>query len=128
MPQSIENGFQIDVKVTHLPDYELQAPYKHFFSYQITIKNFGNQPAQLVSRFWKIIDGSHEPEYVNGLGVVGQQPILEPGETFTYTSACPIISAIGQMSGYYTFLNLMDQTTFKVHTPAFELVTTYSLN
>ena len=128
MPQSIENGFQIDVKVIHLPDYELQAPYKHFFSYQITIKNFGNQPAQLVSRFWKILDGSHAPEYVNGLGVVGQQPILEPGETFTYTSACPIISAIGQMSGYYTFLNLIDQTTFKVHTPAFELVTTYSLN
>lgn len=128
MPQSIENGFQIDVKVTHLPDYELQVPYKHFFSYQITIKNIGNQPAQLVSRFWKILDGSHAPEYVNGLGVVGQQPIIEPGESFTYTSACPIISAIGQMSGYYTFLNLMDQTTFKVQTPAFELVTNYSLN
>jgi ApaG protein len=111
-----------------MPDYELQAPYKHFFSYQITIKNTGNQPAQLVSRFWKIIDGSQAPEYVKGLGVVGLQPVIESGESFTYTSACPIVSEIGQMSGYFTFLNLVDQQTFQVNTPAFELVTNYSLN
>ena len=97
MPQSIENGFQIDVKVTHLPDYELVGTDSH-------------------------------TTMINGLGVVGQQPILEPGESFTYTSACPIISSIGQMSGYYTFLNLVDQSTFKVHTPTFELITNYSLN
>jgi ApaG protein len=128
MPQSTEKGFKITVKVTHMPDYELQAPYKHFFSYQITIKNTGNQPAQLVSRFWKIIDGSQAPEYVKGLGVVGLQPVIESGESFTYTSACPIVSEIGQMSGYFTFLNLVDQQTFQVNTPAFELVTNYSLN
>jgi ApaG protein len=128
MLQSSENGIQIDVKVTHLPEYELQEPYNHFFSYQITIKNIGKQPAQLISRFWKIVDGSNAPEYVKGLGVVGQQPVIESGASFTYTSACPIISTIGQMSGYYTFLNLEDQNTFLVHTPQFELITNFSLN
>jgi ApaG protein len=128
MHQSIENGFQINVEVTHLPEYELQPPYNHFFSYQITIKNIGNQPAQLISRFWRIVDGSLDPEYVDGLGVVGQQPIIEPGESFVYTSACPIVTDIGQMAGFYTFLNLTDQSTFEVHTPVFELVTNYSLN
>ena len=128
MPQSNENGFQIDVKVTHLPDYEMQAPYQHFFSYQITIKNTTNQSAQLISRYWKINDGSYAPEFVNGLGVVGLQPVIEPGQSFTYTSGCPIISNFGQMGGYYTFLNLVDQNTFQVNTPTFELITNYSLN
>ena len=128
MPQSIENGFQIDVKVTHLPDYELQAPYKHFFSYQITIKNLSNQPGQLVSLFWEIVDGIGSKETVNGLGVVGQQPIIESGDSFTYTSGCPLISSIGKMSGHYVFLNLENQATFKVDIPAFELIPAYHLN
>ena len=104
MPQSIENGFQINVRVTHLPDYQLQAPYNHFFSYQITIKNIGNQPAQLVSRFWKILDGSHAPEYVNGLGVVGQQPLIAAGQSHTYSSGTVMTTRVGNMQGSYQML------------------------
>ena len=81
-----------------------------------------------MSRFWEIVDGIGSKETVNGLGVVGQQPIIEPGNSFTYTSGCPLISSIGKMSGYYVFLNLEDQSTFKVEIPAFELIPAYHLN
>lgn len=128
MSQSISSDFHISIKVTHIHAYELQPPYEHFFSYQITIKNNSKQSAQLISRFWRIVDGSNQPEFVNGLGVIGQQPTLEPGESFTYTSGCPLISPIGQMSGAYSFLNLVDQSTFTVDIPPFELQSQFSLN
>ncbi|RXK52123.1 Co2+/Mg2+ efflux protein ApaG [Aquirufa rosea] len=128
MIESISNGFYIAVETQHMSEYEIQKPYQHFFSYQITIKNLSKQPAQLVSRFWKIQDGSGKTEHVNGLGVVGQQPIIEPNHSFTYTSGCPIIGNLGKMSGHYTFLNLEDQSTFTVKIPPFELAPAYILN
>jgi ApaG protein len=73
MTEAFSNGYLISVDTTHLPEMELNPPYKHFFSYQITIKNLSNQPGQLVSRFWEIVDGIGSKETVNGLGVVGQQ-------------------------------------------------------
>lgn len=128
MTEADDNGFVVSVDTTHLPEFELNPPYKHFFSYQITIKNTSNQTAQLVSRYWDIVDGIGQKETVNGLGVVGQQPIIEPGNSFTYTSGCPLISSMGKMSGYYIFLNLENQATFKVEIPPFELIPAYHLN
>lgn len=128
MTEAVDNGFIVSVDTTHLPEFELNPPYKHFFSYQITIKNTSNQTAQLVSRCWDIVDGIGQKETVNGLGVVGQQPIIEPGNSFTYTSGCPLISSMGKMSGYYIFLNMENQATFKVEIPPFELIPAYHLN
>jgi ApaG protein len=128
MTEAVDNRFIVSVDTTHLPEFELNPPYKHFFSYQITIKNTSNQTAQLVSRYWDIVDGIGQKETVNGLGVVGQQPIIEPGNSFTYTSGCPLISSMGKMSGYYIFLNLENQSTFKVEIPSFELIPAYHLN
>jgi len=128
MKDSNTNKYIISVETTYMPDYELQLPYKYFFTYQITIKNVSDQTGQLVSRYWEIKDGSGINEVVNGLGVVGQQPIIEPGESFTYTSGCPLISSIGKMEGYYLFLNLTDNSTFKVQIPAFELIPNFALN
>ena len=104
------NKYIISVETTYMSDYELQLPYKYFFTYQITIQNLSDQTGQLVSRYWEIKDGSGINEVVNGLGVVGQQPVIEPGESFTYTSGCPLISSIGKMEGYYLFLNLADNS------------------
>ena len=118
----------IDVIVSHIPDMEIQKPYQYFFSYQITILNRSTQPIQLVSRYWIIMDGGLHEETVKGLGVVGQQPILEPNTSFTYTSGCPLITEIGKMSGYYTFLNLITQETFQVEIPAFSLTTIFAQN
>jgi len=106
----------------------MQAPFAYFFSYQITIKNISNQTGQLVSRFWLITDGIGRTEEVNGLGVVGEQPIIDPGNSFTYNSGCPLISPFGTMQGNYTFLNLMTKQTFKVEIPLFELIPKFALN
>ncbi len=118
----------IEVIATHIADMEIQKPYQYFFSYQITILNRSIQPVQLVSRYWQILDGGLHEETVKGLGVVGQQPILEPNTSFTYTSGCPLMSEFGKMSGHYTFLNLTTQETFQVEIPAFSLTTTFAQN
>lgn len=127
---SLNNTPEISIEViaNHIPDMEIQKPYQYFFSYQITILNRSNQPAQLVSRYWQILDGGLHEETVKGLGVVGQQPILEPKTSFTYTSGCPLMSEFGKMSGHYTFLNLTSQETFQVEIPAFSLTTTFAQN
>jgi ApaG protein len=127
MSKSIFNGFSIEVQTTQITDFEIQKPYQFYFSYQITIKNLSEQPAQLISRFWKIMDGGNE-EHVTGLGVVGLQPIIEPGMSFSYNSGCPLIHPVGQMSGHYHFLNLKSKSSFKVNIPPFELVPTFVLN
>jgi ApaG protein len=118
----------IEVIANHIADMEIQKPYQYFFSYQITILNRSIQPVQLVSRYWQILDGGLHEETVKGLGVVGQQPILEPNTSFTYTSGCPLMLEFGKMSGHYTFLNLTTQETFQVEIPAFSLTTTFAQN
>jgi ApaG protein len=128
MPTVSNPEISIEVIVTQIPDMEIQKPYQYFFSYQITILNHSNQPVQLVSRFWQIQDGGLHQETVKGLGVVGQQPILEPLTSFTYTSGCPLMAEFGKMSGHYTFLNLSNQETFQVEIPAFSLTTTFAQN
>lgn len=128
MKESNTNKYIISVETTYIPDYEMQLPYKYFFTYQIKIQNVSDQTGQLISRYWEIKDGSGINEVVKGLGVVGQQPIIEPGDSFTYTSGCPLVSSIGKMEGYYLFLNLADNSTFKVQIPAFELIPNFALN
>ncbi len=118
----------IDVIVTHIPDMEIQKPYQYFFSYQISIFNRSNQAVQLVSRYWQIYDGGLHQEIVKGLGVIGQQPILEPQTSFTYTSGCPLMAEFGKMQGHYTFLNLTHQETFQVTIPPFSLTTQFAQN
>jgi ApaG protein len=127
MSESVSNGFSIEVKTSQITEFEIQKPYNFYFSYQITIENLSDQPAQLISRFWKIMDGGNI-EQVNGLGVVGLQPVIEPGMSFSYDSGCPLIHPVGQMSGYYQFLNLTSKSSFKVNIPSFELIPMYVLN
>ena len=95
--------YQFDVTV--LPEYlpEQSAPETGVFSfaYTITITNAGDAPAQLISRHWIIIDARGHTEEVKGLGVVGHQPLLKPGESFQYTSGCRLRTASGTMHGTF---------------------------
>ena len=95
--------YQFDVKV--LPQYlpEQSAPDTGVFSfaYTITITNTGETPAQLISRHWIISDARGHTEEVKGLGVVGHQPLLQPGESFQYTSGCRLRTSSGTMHGRY---------------------------
>lgn len=95
--------YNIVVSVTpqYLPDQSEPAEQQFVFAYTVRITNNGEQAAQVISRHWIITDGDQQTEEVRGLGVVGQQPLLGPGETFEYTSGCPLPTPVGTMQGSY---------------------------
>jgi ApaG protein len=89
------------VEPRFLPDQSNPSKQQFVFSYTVRITNTGERPAQVISRHWVITDGDQAKQEVRGLGVVGQQPMLAPGETFEYTSGCPLTTPIGTMRGSY---------------------------
>ena len=99
--ESITRGIRVTVKPSFLDDQSDPEEGRYLWSYQVTIENSGMETVQLLSRHWHITDASGHMQEVRGPGVVGAQPILEPGQTFQYTSGCPLPTASGAMSGHY---------------------------
>lgn len=97
-------AFDIDVQTSFLADQSAPERHVYVFSYTITITNTGHEPAQLIARRWQIEDAQGPQDEVRGLGVVGQQPMLRPGERFQYTSGCHLRSEMGSMQGHYRFV------------------------
>lgn len=95
--------YDISVTVTpqYLPDQSSPDEQQFVFAYTVRITNRGQHAAQVISRHWFITDGLQQTQEVRGLGVVGQQPLLAPGETFEYTSGCPLPTPVGTMRGTY---------------------------
>lgn len=93
--------FQAEVRPEYLPEQSAPAEGVYSFPYTITVTNTGEVPAQLIARHWIISDARGHTEEVKGLGVVGQQPLLKPGEAFQYTSGCRLRTASGSMHGSY---------------------------
>ena len=95
--------FQVAVSATpqFIADQSDPATERYVFAYTITIENVGTVPAQLISRHWIITDGNSRVQEVRGLGVIGQQPLLNPGETFEYTSGCQLDTPVGTMRGTF---------------------------
>lgn len=114
--------YQIDVAVA--PEFvaEQSDPVsdRYLFAYTITIENTGTVAAQLISRHWIITDANSSTQEVQGLGVVGEQPLLQPGETFEYTSGCQLDTPVGTMRGSYQ-MAADDGTAFEVEIPEFTL-------
>lgn len=98
-----EKNYRIDVSATpqYLAEQSDPDSQRYIFSYTITIKNVGDAPAQLISRHWVITDAEGGVQEVRGLGVVGHQPFLKPGESFQYTSGCALTTPVGSMKGTY---------------------------
>ena len=113
-------AFKVEVEPRYLPDQSAPAQGLWSFAYTITISNTGEVPAQLISRHWIITNELGEREEVKGLGVVGQQPLLRPGESFEYTSGCRLRTPSGTMRGSY-FCVAEDGERFDVEIPAFVL-------
>jgi ApaG protein len=113
-------ALRVDVQPRFLPDQSAPEQHVWTFAYTVTITNTGEVPAQLISRHWVITNELGEREEVKGLGVVGQQPLLKPGESFEYTSGCRLRTATGSMQGSY-FCVAEDGERFEVEIPMFLL-------
>ena len=116
----MRHAFQVQVLPQFLPEQSSPAQGLWSFAYTITIRNTGEVPAQLISRHWVITDERGGIEEVKGLGVVGQQPLLRPGEAFEYSSGCRLRTATGSMRGSY-FCVAEDGERFEVEIPEFLL-------
>ncbi len=117
----LTSGIQISVKTSFRTDLSEIIESQFFFNYRIEIENTNSFDVQLLSRDWYIFDSLKSARYVNGPGVIGEQPILRPGEKYSYSSGCDLQSEIGMMKGFYTLRNLTDGELFEVFVPTFKL-------
>ena len=112
--------FDVAVRTQYLAEQSDPSKSHYVFSYTITIKNTGTVPAQLISRHWVITDTNNQVQEVRGLGVVGHQPLLKPGEQFEYTSGTQMVTPQGSMYGEY-FCVAEDGHQFEAKIPEFVL-------
>ncbi|SDR69234.1 ApaG protein [Polaribacter sp. KT25b] len=121
MVEQITKGIKISVKTKYNGIKYLNHRLFYAFSYFITIENKSSETVQLTTRFWEIIDSLNDTEIVEGEGVVGQTPILQPNDNYTYSSGCYLESSIGAMKGYYIMKDCNTLEEFKVFIPTFQL-------
>ncbi|HAI96965.1 MAG: Co2+/Mg2+ efflux protein ApaG [Cycloclasticus sp.] len=118
---------KVDVDATYIASSSEPEAARYVFAYSITIKNVGTVEAQLLSRHWIITDSNGKVQEVHGEGVVGEQPHLQPGESFQYTSGAVIETSIGAMQGSYHMLDA-DGEKFTATIPPFSLSTPRTLH
>jgi len=128
MVRKVTNDIAISVETQYQPEHSSPLNNKYLFAYQITIVNNSDYVVQLLTRQWYIFDAIGKYDQVKGDGVVGKQPILQPGETFEYISACPLRSPMGHMKGIYTMQKIDSKELFDVAVPKFSMVATERLN
>ncbi|HEY4274865.1 MAG TPA: Co2+/Mg2+ efflux protein ApaG [Rhizomicrobium sp.] len=117
-------SIHVAVKPNYLDDQSDPSDDRYVWSYTVTINNRGAEPVQLMSRYWNIVDAAGRVQEVRGPGVVGAQPVIEPGESFEYTSGCPLETASGVMSGRYQ-MKAASGEDFEAEIPAFLLESPY---
>jgi ApaG protein len=110
------------------PEYSSPAQAHYVFTYKISIENCSEYTVQLLRRHWFIYDANGSLREVEGEGVVGQQPVLEPGETHEYISGCNLKTGIGKMKGTYLMERVVDAKQFRVRIPEFTMIVPYRLN
>lgn len=124
--ETVDN-ITVEVESQFLPEQSMVEDERYMFTYTITITNLAEQSAQLLSRAWLITDSIGETNTVEGDGVVGQQPILQAKESYTYTSGCILKSPMGTMEGYYVFVQ-ENGDKVKATIPVFTLATPNLIN
>ncbi|MCH2489500.1 MAG: Co2+/Mg2+ efflux protein ApaG [Flavobacteriales bacterium] len=128
MVQQVTQGIKVSVETrfegTFYTDYKMQYAFK----YTITIENLSKDAVQLTSRYWLIKDALHKNEIVEGEGVIGKKPVIQPGDRHTYSSGCLLHAPIGSMQGHYTMVNLSSTKELKVSIPVFKLSAPFSIN
>lgn len=128
MVTATTEGIKISVATEYQPLYSNPTLSHFVFTYNITIENNSGFTIQLLQRHWDIVDSNGENREVDGEGVIGQQPMLEPGEKYNYVSGCNFKTPIGKMSGNYTMERILDGRSFIVKIPDFTMIVPYLLN
>ncbi len=128
MQTRVTNGIRVSVVSQYEPDYSSPVQQHYVFTYRILIENSSDYTVQLLSRHWYIYDSNGKIVEVEGEGVVGQQPVLEPGEYHQYVSGSNLKTSIGKMKGYYLMQRVFDEAKFEVEIPEFTLIVPYKLN
>jgi ApaG protein len=124
----ISKGVEVTVEVFYQPEYSQPVMQEYMFAYRITITNHNAFTIQLLRRQWFIFDSSAENREVEGEGVVGQQPVLPPGESFQYVSGCNLKTEMGKMWGHYDMMDAFTQEKFTVEIPAFQMIAPMKCN
>ncbi|MBP6216751.1 MAG: Co2+/Mg2+ efflux protein ApaG [Luteimonas sp.] len=127
MDETADYTLEIQIATQFLDEESIPEQDRYVFAYTIRIRNLGRLPAQLLARHWIITDGNGRTEEVHGDGVVGEQPRLEPGEQFTYTSGATLPTAVGTMEGSYDMVG-DDGTRFDAPIPPFTLAAPRTLH
>lgn len=122
MTSLISEGMLVSVEAFYQPDYSNPLQSEYMFAYRITLENHNSFPVKLHRRHWKIFDSNGSYREVEGEGVVGVQPVLQPGENYQYVSGCNLRTEMGRMNGTYEMENLHNKKIFTVSIPAFEMI------
>lgn len=125
--EAVTRNVRVQVESRYVPERSNPAERQWFFVYRVKITNEGRHTVQLVSRHWIITDSSGRVQEVRGPGVVGQQPVLRPAESFEYTSACPLRTSFGSMHGAYQMVQVGGES-FDVEIAPFALGEPHSIN
>jgi ApaG protein len=128
MVKTTTHNIEISVEARYLHEQSVPRENHYFFVYFITIQNNSDFSVQLLRRHWDIFDSVGEKREVDGEGVIGETPVIEPGQKFEYNSGCNLTSEIGYMKGFYTLVKLIDNKEFQVEIPKFELVVPAKMN
>lgn len=126
--EAITRGIRVTVRSEYLPGRSEPARSRWLFAYHVTVENTGDRVVQLVGRRWVITDAHGEQEVVEGPGVVGQQPILAPGDVHRYASFCPLATPFGTMEGSYRMVPQDGSEPFDARVAPFTLAEPYSVN
>lgn len=128
MATSVTQGIMVSARARYEEAHSDPKAGRFLFSYRISITNRSAETVQLLRRHWRITDSLDAPREVEGAGVVGEQPVLAPGETFSYSSACDLRSGLGRMRGTYLMRRLSDGMGFEAQVPDLQLVWPHALN
>jgi ApaG protein len=128
MVSKISEGVEISVETFFQSDYSNPLNGEYMFAYRITIENHNNFTIKLLRRHWQIFDSNGEHREVEGEGVVGIQPVLQPGEHYQYVSGCNLRTEMGRMQGTYKMENQHTKQLFDVNIPAFDMIVPSKMN
>ncbi len=128
MVSKISEGVEVSVEIFYQSDYSKPLNQEFMFAYRVTIENHNNFSIKLLRRHWFIFDSNGEHKEVEGEGVIGIQPVLQPNENYQYVSGCNLKTEMGKMHGTYLMENQNNKERFYVKIPSFDMIVPFKNN